>query len=699
MLQLNTPIEYIKGVGPSRAELFKTELNIFTAEDLLNHMPYRYIDRTSFYKLNKLDPNMSQVQVIAKVKSVRVVGTGRGKRLVAVCFDDTSSIELVWFKGIKWVKQSLKPGVDYVIFGKPTLFSGSINMAHPDIEPLSQANQQTRQALQPVYSTTEKCTAKGLHSKGIEKILRGALPELIARLAENLPEELYEHYRLMARQEAYKQIHFPVDQAYMQAARYRLKFEELFFLQLRILRLKLKKTQETPGFVFPKVGAYFNAFYEQHIPFELTGAQKRVVKEIRGDLKRGLQMNRLLQGDVGSGKTMVAVLTMLLAIDNGFQAALMAPTEILANQHYEGVKELLEPLGLRVDRLTGSVKQSVRKGLLEDLLEGRIHVLIGTHALLEDKVKFANLGLVVIDEQHRFGVAQRSKMWKKNVNPPHVLVMSATPIPRTLAMTLYGDLDVSVIDELPPGRKPIETKHLRDTARLKLFEFMRQQIALGRQVYVVYPLIQESETMDYKDLMDGFESITRAFPLPDYRVAIVHGKMKPEDKDHEMELFVSGKAQIMVATTVIEVGVNVPNASVMIIESAERFGLSQLHQLRGRVGRGAEQSYCLLVTGNKLSSDALERMDTMVRTTDGFEVAEADLRLRGPGDLTGTKQSGIVNLKLADLAKDGQIISLARNAAEDVLKKSPDLSEKGLEETRAFYIRMVKNRPDWSKIS
>ncbi len=699
MLKLSTPIEYIKGVGPARADLFKTELNIFTAEDLLNHMPHRYIDRTSFYKLNELNPNMPQVQVIARIKSVREVGAGRGKRLVAICFDDTSTLELVWFKGIKWVKQGLKIGVDYVIFGKPALFGGSINMAHPDIEPLSKANQQITQALQPVYSTTEKCTAKGLHSKGIEKVIRGALPDLIPQLPEILSEDLHEQYRLMVRHEAYKQIHFPDSQAYMQAARYRLKFEELFFLQLQILRLKLKKTQETPGFIFPVVGEYFNSFYKKHIPFELTGAQKRVVKEIRADLKRGLQMNRLLQGDVGSGKTMVAVLTMLLAIDNGFQAALMAPTEILANQHFEGVKELLEPLGLRVEKLTGSTKQSARTVLHKQLQAGEIHVLIGTHALLEDKVKFFNLGLVVIDEQHRFGVAQRSQMWKKNKMPPHILVMSATPIPRTLAMTLYGDLDVSVIDELPPGRKPIDTKHLRDTARLKLFEFMRQQIGLGRQVYVVYPLIKESETMDYKDLMDGFDSITRAFPLPDYRVAIVHGQMKPEDKDHEMELFVSGKAQIMVATTVIEVGVNVPNASVMIIESAERFGLSQLHQLRGRVGRGAEQSYCLLVTGNKLSSDARERMDTMVKTTDGFEVAEADLRLRGPGDLMGTKQSGIVNLKLADLAKDGQIIALARNAAEDVLKRSPDLAAPDLKNTRTFFIQLMKNRPDWSKIS
>ncbi len=699
MLKLKTPIEYVKGVGPARGELLQKELNIFTVQDLIQHYPFRYVDKSQFYKINQLSPDMPSVQFIGKLGEVRELGSARAKRLVAQAYDDTGRIELIWFKGIKWVKSSLKSGGQYVFFGKPSVFNGNLNVAHPEIELLSAASEKRTSVLQPIYSTTEKLSVRGLNSKGIEKLVKAALPEVAQELYENIPTNLHEQYRLMPRGAAIKSIHFPESNDYLRAASFRLKFEELFFLQMQIVQLKLNRQNSTPGYVFGKVGNQFMQFYEHHIPFELTNAQKRVVKEIRLDLKRGLQMNRLLQGDVGSGKTMVATLAMLLAIDNGFQAALMAPTEILANQHGIGIAEQLQDLPIRVELLTGATPASKRKVLHEALRSGEIDILIGTHALLEDTVQFKNLGLVVIDEQHRFGVAQRSKMWRKNELHPHVLVMSATPIPRTLAMTLYGDLDVSVIDELPPGRKPIETRHLRDSSRLKIFEFMKQQINAGRQVYVVYPLIQESENMDYKDLMDGFESITRAFPLPNYRVSIVHGKMKAADKDHEMNLFVTGQTQIMVATTVIEVGVNVPNASVMVIESAERFGLSQLHQLRGRVGRGADQSYCMLITGNKLSKEARERMDTMVRTTDGFEVAEADLKLRGPGDLMGTQQSGMVNLAIADLAKDGQIIPLAREAAINIWKNHPALEGDGLDGLRAFYQEQLKNHPNWSKIS
>lgn len=699
MIKLNTPIEYVKGVGPKRAELLQKELNIFFVEDLINHFPFRYIDRSKFYTIAELTDNMPQVQIVGRLGEVQELGKPRQKRLVAKFYDPSGSIELIWFKGVKWVKPTLQAGADYVIFGKPTVFNGKINIAHPDIELLSKATSKSQVALQPVYHTSEKLTTNGLHSKGIEKLIKSVLPEILNEFYENVPTQFHDPLKLMPRKMAIKEIHFPQNLTYMQAAQYRLKFEELFFLQLQIIRMKLYRDRDIQGFVFGKVGEHFNQFFHDHLPFELTNAQKRVIKEIRKDLGTGKQMNRLLQGDVGSGKTMVSLLVMLIAMDNGFQSAMMAPTEILANQHYEGISELLEPLGIGVELLTGSTKQAARKGIFERLLSGESSIIVGTHALLEDHVKFKNLGLVVIDEQHRFGVAQRSKMWQKNAIPPHILVMSATPIPRTLAMTLYGDLDVSVIDELPPGRKPIETRHLRDSHRLKVFAFMKDQIDKGRQVYVVYPLIKESENMDYKDLMDGFDGITRAFPLPQYKVAIVHGQMKPADKDHEMQLFASGEAQIMVATTVIEVGVNVPNASVMVIESAERFGLSQLHQLRGRVGRGADQSYCLLVTGNKLSNEAKQRIETMVRTTDGFEVAESDLKLRGPGDMMGTQQSGMLNLAIADLAKDGKILQLARSAAFELLKSNPNLDSTDLINTRRFYQKMVKLRPNWSKIS
>lgn len=699
MSTLDTPIEYLKGVGPNRAELLKKEVGIFTFTHLLHHFPFRYVDRSQFSTVAQIVADGNYVQVVGQLSGVQELGKPRQKRVVAQLNDATGSVELVWFKGAKWILPSLKPGVEYVVYGKPSVFNGKINIAHPEIEVLSKAREKTTAALQPVYSTTEKLSAKGLNSKGLEKLQRALVTEVLPAIEENLPESVLSTYKLMDRALAFQHIHFPDGPDWLRAAQFRLKFEELFFVQLQILRLKLNRQVNTVGYEFGEVGAYFNRFYEEVLPFELTGAQKRVIREIRKDVGSGKQMNRLLQGDVGSGKTIVALMVMLLAIDNGFQATLMAPTEILARQHYHDISAMAEQIGLKVELLTGSVPQQERKGIHERLESGKAHIIVGTHALLEDKVRFKALGLTVIDEQHRFGVAQRSRMWQKHAVPPHVLVMSATPIPRTLAMTLYGDLDVSTIDELPPGRKPIQTQHLRDRDRLRVFGFMREQIQLGRQVYVVYPLIQESEKMDYKDLMDGFESVSRAFPLPDYRVAIVHGKMKPADKDYEMEHFVSGHAQIMVATTVIEVGVNVPNASVMVIESAERFGLSQLHQLRGRVGRGADQSYCLLVTSDKLSSDARVRMETMTGTTDGFAVAEADLKLRGPGDLMGTQQSGTLNLRLADLGTDGKILQLARQCAYELLRQDPNLANTENLRTREFYQEYVQKTRNWSQIS
>lgn len=696
---LDNSIEYLKGVGPLRADTIKKELGLFTFRNLLNYFPFRYIDRSKFYSIDSLHEDLPYVQIKGRITNIQVKGKARGQRLMATFSDDTGSMELVWFKGIKWVKSSLKPGLEYIVFGKPSVFNGRVNVAHPEMELVSTSNVKQSSSLQPVYSTTEKLTAKNLNSKGIEKLQKALLSSIYKKLGETLPDDIINQLKLMSRRDAYLNIHFPQSEIALQKATFRLKFEELFYVQLQILRLKLYRSSTTKGYVFGTVGENFNHFYKEILPFELTGAQKRVIKEVRKDLAAGKQMNRLLQGDVGSGKTMVALLVMLIAIDNGFQSAMMAPTEILANQHYEGISELLENTDLKVALLTGSTKTAERKVLFEQLKSGELHILIGTHALLEDKVVFNNLGLVIIDEQHRFGVAQRSRMWKKNTLHPHILVMSATPIPRTLAMTLYGDLDVSVIDELPPGRKPIQTLHKSDSHRLRIFQFMRDEIAKGRQIYVVYPLIQESEKMDYKDLMDGYESLSRAFPQPEFQISIVHGKMKAQDKDAEMQRFVEGKTQIMVATTVIEVGVNVPNASVMVIESAERFGLSQLHQLRGRVGRGAEQSYCILMTGNKLSSDSKTRMETMVRTNDGFEVSEADLKLRGPGDLMGTQQSGILNLSIADLAKDGEILKIARQTAATLLKDDPNFSQPKNARVKINYQRFAKERPNWSKIS
>lgn len=673
---LDENITYLKGVGTARANLLASELGIKTYYDLLNHFPYKYLDRTKFYTVRELNSDMNYIQLRGKILNVEVLGEKRKQRIVASFFDGTGTLKLVWFQGIKWVQQQVVPGKEYVIFGKPSEFNGMLNFMHPEIELVDNFKDKPDFSLQALYNTTEKMKSKFLNSKAIHKLQQNLLPLLKGKLIESLPAYLIEQHKLLHRYDALYNIHLPQSLELLQKAQFRLKFEELFYIQLKLLRLKHYQTTSLGGFRFERVGDMFNTFFKRYLPFELTQAQKRVLREIRQDTNTGHQMNRLLQGDVGSGKTLVALMSMLLAIDNGFQACLMAPTEILANQHFKSITELLDGLGVKVELLTGSTRQSKRRLIHADLVAGEIHILIGTHALIEDTVQFKNLGFVVIDEQHRFGVAQRARLWKKNVNPPHVLVMTATPIPRTLAMTLYGDLDVSVIDELPPGRKAVKTLHYNDSKRLRVFGFIKEQIALGRQVYIVYPLIKESEAMDYKDLEDGLESISRAFPPPDYAISVVHGKMKPEEKDKAMDLFVRRQTQLMIATTVIEVGVNVPNASVMVIESAERFGLSQLHQLRGRVGRGADQSYCILMTGNKLTSDGRTRIKTMVETNDGFEISEVDLKLRGPGDLEGTQQSGIpLDLKIANLGRDSQILTFARQVAQDVLADDPRLAK------------------------
>lgn len=697
---LLTPIEYLKGVGPSRGELLRKELGIHKYADLINFYPNRYIDRTRYYKINELQNNVAEVQIIGKIINVKTVEFGKGrKRLVATFVDDTGQMELVWFQGHKWVRESLKINEVCVIFGKCTSFNGAYNMPHPEIELLSEHEKSLRSAMQPVYPSTEKLTNRGISNRTINKIMQQLFIETHTLFTETLPDYLIAELKLISKKDALINIHFPKSSDALAKAQFRLKFEELFFIQLQLITKNLIQKHKIKGHPFSIVGEFFNGFYQNHLPFALTGAQKRVIKEIRTDMGSNAQMNRLLQGDVGSGKTIVAFMTMLLALDNGFQACLMAPTEILANQHFIGLTELAEPLNINIKLLTGSSKTAARRKIHEELEDGSLQILIGTHALLEDKVKFKNLGLAVIDEQHRFGVEQRSKLWKKNSIPPHVLVMTATPIPRTLAMSLYGDLDISVIDELPPGRKPIQTVHRFDSNRLKVWKFIRDEIAIGRQIYIVYPLIQESEKMDYKDLMDGYESISRDFPLPDYSISILHGKMKPADKDAEMKRFSEGKTNIMVATTVIEVGVNVPNASVMIIESAERFGLSQLHQLRGRVGRGADQSYCILMTSHKLSADSKTRMETMVGSNDGFEIAEVDLKLRGPGNLMGTQQSGILNLQIADIVKDRDILALARSHAMKILKDDAPLEKPQHAGLRAVYIELTKKKNIWNYIS
>ncbi|MCM4153020.1 ATP-dependent DNA helicase RecG [Arenibacter sp. N53] len=694
---LQTPIAYLKGVGPNRGETLQSELGIHTYQDLINLFPNRYIDKTQYYKINQLQRTSSDVQIIGKIVNIKTVEQKRGKRLVAKFMDDTGEMELVWFRGQKWIRENLKLNTPYVIFGKVNWFNGTYSMPHPEMELLEEHEKGLKISMQPVYPSTEKLANKGITNRVTNKLIQQLFMETKGRFGETLSPGLISELKLITKSEALFNIHFPKNQTLLAKAQFRLKFEELFYIQLQLISKNLLHKQKIKGYNFDKVGNLFNTFYEHHLPFELTNAQKRVIKEIRADLGSNAQMNRLLQGDVGSGKTIVALMTMLLAIDNGYQACLMAPTEILANQHFMGIKELLGDIGVNIALLTGSVKKSARKIIHEQLENGELNILIGTHALLEDKVAYQNLGLAIVDEQHRFGVAQRSKLWHKNDIPPHILVMTATPIPRTLAMSLYGDLDISTIDELPPGRKPIKTVHRFDSNRLKVFQFIRDEIKKGRQVYVVYPLIQESEALDYKDLMDGYESIARDFPLPDFQISIVHGKMKPADKDYEMERFVKGETHIMVATTVIEVGVNVPNASVMIIESAERFGLSQLHQLRGRVGRGADQSFCILMTGHKLSSDSKTRLETMVGTNDGFQIAEVDLKLRGPGDLMGTQQSGVLNLKIADIIRDNDILKTARYHALKILKEDISLQKHPI--ILNAYTQLVKYKNIWNYIS
>lgn len=694
---LLTPIEFLKGVGPQRAELLRQEIGVHTFNDLLNYFPFRYIDRSQYHKVKDLPYLDSYAQLRGRIIHIGESSMGRMKKLTAKFQDETGIIELVWFQGINWIKPTLKIGAEYQIFGKAKVYGTMWNIPHPEMTEWKDVLLKT--GLQPVYSTTEKLSSKGLHSKGIEKLTAQLVLQIKGKIPETLTTDLLQEHRLMSKEAAMYMVHLPKTEPEFIQARLRLKFEELFFLQMELLIRKQIGIQKSKGFVFQEVGEVFNDFYNNYLPFTLTNAQKRVLKEIRKDFLTGHHMNRLLQGDVGSGKTLVALLTMLIGNGNGFQAALMAPTEILANQHFETIREMLKELPVRIELLTGSVKKKNRKGIHEGLEDGSIHILVGTHALLEDVVKFANLGVVVIDEQHRFGVAQRARMWKKNTIPPHVLIMTATPIPRTLAMTFYGDLDVSVIDELPPGRKPINTVHRYDAHRLRVFGFLKEEIAKGRQVYIVYPLINESETLDFNNLMSGYDAISRAFPLPEYKVSIVHGKMKPEDKDFEMQRFIKGETQIMVATTVIEVGVNVPNASVMIIESSERFGLSQLHQLRGRVGRGAEQSFCILMTGDKLSKETLKRIETMVSTNDGFEIAEVDLQLRGPGDLMGTQQSGLMNLKIADLSKDGQLVVLARESARKILSVDPGLEQPVHAKLREILQHTLRSKPNWGKIA
>jgi ATP-dependent DNA helicase RecG len=697
---LQTPIEYLKGVGPQRGDLLRKELGIHKYQDLINFYPNRYIDRTRYYKINELDNNSTEVQLIGKIINIKTVEPAKGKkRLVATFVDATGQMELVWFQGQKWIRESLELNVPIVIFGKCASFGNVYNMAHPEIEILSEHEQSLRSAMQPVYPSTEILSNRGITNRVINKLMQKLFEETQALFTETLPDYLMNELKLVSKKEALFNIHFPKSGEALAKAQFRLKFEELFFIQLQLITKNLVRKHKIKGHAFEKVGELFSDFYANHLPFELTNAQKRVIKEIRNDMGYPAQMNRLLQGDVGSGKTIVAFMSMLLALDNGFQACLMAPTEILANQHFIGLSELAKTLNINIKKLTGSSKTSERKIIHEELENGTLQILIGTHALLEDKVKFHNLGLAIIDEQHRFGVEQRSKLWKKNDIPPHVLVMTATPIPRTLAMSLYGDLDISLIDELPPGRKPIQTVHRYDSNRLNVMAFVGDQIALGRQIYVVYPLIQESEKMDFKDLMDGYDNISRDFPLPKYAISILHGKMKAEEKDFEMKRFAEGKTNIMVATTVIEVGVNIPNASVMIVESAERFGLSQLHQLRGRVGRGADQSYCILMSSHKLSNNSKTRMDTMVRTNDGFEIAEVDLKLRGPGDLMGTQQSGVLNLQIADLVRDRDILSLARNYAVKILKDDAPLEKPQHSEMRTVFIEMTKRKNIWNYIS
>ena len=696
---LQTPIEYLKGVGPNRANLLKQELSIYTYHDLLHFFPHRYIDRSTFFKINKLPKNTSEVQIKGKLIKLEMKRQKKGKRLVATFTDGESNMELVWFRGHKWIKESLKLNINYVIFGRLNWYANQPSIPHPEIETLENFDKGLSKSLKAVYPSTEKLLNKGISQRIIIKMLHELLIAFKKPFAETLPIDLRAKYKLVDKYTALKNIHFPENHDILTAAQNRLKYEELFFIQLQLLMKNLQRKKKIKGFFFEKIGDKFNTFFNNNLPFELTNAQKKVIREIRKDIGNGQQMNRLLQGDVGSGKTIVALMVMLIAADNGFQSCLMAPTEILAKQHFQSIKSLIGDLDITIGLLTGGSKKAERTQMADQLESGDLNILIGTHAVIEDKVQFKNLGFAVVDEQHRFGVAQRAKLWRKNTTPPHVLVMTATPIPRTLAMSVYGDLDISVIDELPPGRKKIKTLHRFDSNRLKVFKFIADQIKKGQQIYIVYPLIKESEKMDYKDLMDGYESIVRAFPSPRYQISILHGQMPAKDKDYEMERFINKQTQIMVATTVIEVGVNVPNASVMVIESAERFGLSQLHQLRGRVGRGNDQSYCILMSSHKLSTEAKTRLETMTATTDGFDIAEVDLKLRGPGDLMGTQQSGVLQLKIADIIKDNQWLKIARSDAQALLLEDPQLETQKNTPLRQTLAKMKAYQNIWNYIS
>jgi ATP-dependent DNA helicase RecG len=697
---LDQKIMYLTGVGPKRAEILGKELNIYTFSDLLYYFPFRYVDRSRFYSISEVKSDLPYIQLRGKITAFHLLGEGHKQRLIGRFVDNTGAIDLVWFQGISWIGKTVVTNKDYIVFGKPSIFGNTFNIVHPEIEDPLITELQVSSPLRPVYSLTERLKNGYINSKTLQKLFNILWPSVKEHIHETIPQYLIDRLRLLDLKVALYNIHIPQNNDILRKAQYRLKFEELFFIQLNILKTKYNRNLKYKGFVFGKVGDYLNNFYKDKLPFELTEAQKRVIKEIRRDFACGKQMNRLLQGDVGSGKTLVSLMVMLIALDNGYQACMMAPTEILANQHYATITEMLDGLNVRIALLTGSTKKADRGKIHEGLTNGEIQILLGTHALIEDTVQFKNLGFVVIDEQHRFGVAQRAKLWTKSDNPPHVLVMTATPIPRTLAMTLYGDLDVSVIDELPPGRKPIKTLHFYDTRKLEVFDFMKKQIARGRQIYVVFPLIKESEKMDYKNLLDGYRIISEIFEAPQYRICMVHGKLKKEEKDMAMQEFISGKANIMVATTVIEVGVDVPNASVMVIESVERFGLSQIHQLRGRVGRGAEQSYCILMSSYKLSVDAKKRLDIMVESNDGFEIAEADLKLRGPGDLEGTQQSGVAfDLKIANLGRDGQILQYSRDLATEILENDPALQKPENDLLLRQVSRIAKNEINWSVIS
>ena len=697
---LEQDVKFLPGVGPKKAQLLNQELKVFNLGDLISYYPYKYVDRTKFYTIREIDTTMPYIQVKGRITGIDLIGIGKAQRLVAFFTDGTGILELIWFQGIRFARQTLKLNTEYTVFGKPAEFNGQYSIIHPEMDLKTQESEKTEGYIQPFYNTSEKMKSNFLNSRALEKLQYAALHRVKGHLQETMPGRLVKELGFIPKETAIFNIHFPENPQVLKKAEYRLKFEELFYIQLKLLHLKEDRYKKFKGHPFSVVGENFNKFFYDHLPFELTGAQKRVIKEIRKDTGSGRQMNRLLQGDVGSGKTMAALMTMLIALDNGFQSCMMAPTEILATQHFNSVKKFLGDMPVTVKLLTGSTKKSERKVIHEELENGSLNILIGTHALLEDVVQFKNLGLVVIDEQHRFGVSQRARMWRKNFIPPHILIMTATPIPRTLAMTVYGDLDISVIDELPPGRKPIKTLHYFENKRGQLYDFIRKELSLGRQIYIVYPLIKESEKLDFKNLEEGYEHIREAFPSPEYKVGMVHGKMKPAEKDQEMMRFKNGETNILVATTVIEVGVDVPNASVMIIESAERFGLSQLHQLRGRVGRGAEQSFCILISGFKLGAESRKRIEIMVATNDGFEIAEADMKLRGPGDIEGTQQSGIgFDLKIANIAKDGQILMYARDIAEKIIKEDPMLEMPENLLMRQQLLALRKTEINWSSIS